>query len=166
MSPGISPPTRTRMWESMLDAHCNHLYWGALVRRYGNFDKYSRIFLAATSASAVAAWAVLVDADALWKALSALSALVAIALPIINLQTAIEKATSLTVKWFRQMRDYEGLWAQGQSPDQEDSQILPLLDQVSSREVDWKREEIGLPDDQKLLSKCHDRVLEARGLKG
>jgi hypothetical protein len=75
---------RKSLWYSMLDADMNARYWSYLSRRYSNRDKYSKIFLALMSSGTVASWGFWSDMQIIWKILSACSALLAIALPIIN----------------------------------------------------------------------------------
>ena len=74
------------VWEAMLDADLNFRYWDHLSRRYSAWDKYTKIFLAIMSSSAVAGWRIWNEVDILWKGLSAVSAVTAIALPILNWQ--------------------------------------------------------------------------------
>jgi hypothetical protein len=93
-----------------LDADLSVQYWTYLSRRYSKWDKYTKIFLAVMSSSTVASWGIWGEIDILWKILSAISALVAVALPILNWQQMIARMSDLVGKWSRIRYEYENLW--------------------------------------------------------
>lgn len=103
---------RNLLWESMLDADMNERYWGALGRRYSGREKYAKVFLAVfSSTSAIASWSIWTNYPAIWKVLLSLSALVAIALPILNYSGTAEKAVDQKSKWAKLLSENEILWA-------------------------------------------------------
>lgn len=58
----------------------------------------------------MASWGIWDEIDLLWKGLSAVSAVTAIALPILDWQRKIGEVSNLKAKWSRIGRAYENLW--------------------------------------------------------
>ena len=103
---------KNSIWHSVLDADFNARYWKTLVVRYSKREKSLQIFLAIMASGTVAGWGVWNDIPYLWKALSGISAIVAITLPILNQQKTIEEMSYLSGKWGELRIEYEGLWLQ------------------------------------------------------
>lgn len=154
---------RRAIWDSMLDADMNARYWGHLARRYYNWDKYSKIFLAVMASGTVASWSIWSDLEILWKLLSGFSALVAITLPIINFQKQIELLSGQKREWARLKNEYENLWLLSKAKNGED--ISKEYKRIKARESTITKGESTLPYDKNLLNKCYEEVLESRGLK-
>ncbi len=154
---------RKALWDSMLDADMNARYWSYLSRRYYNFDKYSKIFLAVMSSGTVASWGFWNDVQWLWKALSSLSALSAISLPIINWPKMISNMVTLKQYWTEIKVDYENSWL-----DLEDGKAQTEVEKYYKKTKDKEKEvaqkEANMPNRKKLLWKCRIEVLESRGL--
>ena len=161
-APGIREEyIRKAVWDGLLGADFNKCYWNHLIRRYSKWDKYTKIFLVAMSSSTVASWSIWVEIDLLWKCLSAISAVTAIALPILDWPKTISRMSDLAGKWSRIEYEYENLWLelQGDSP-------------INRVEEEYKRirgevaglDDTGLPEDVKLNEQCRNEVLESRGL--
>ena len=151
-------------WKAMLDADLNVRYWDHKSRRYSAWDKYTKIFLAVMSSSTVASWGIWDEIDLLWKGLSAISAVTAIALPILDWQRKIGEMSNLKAKWSRISRAYENLW--------EDLLLGPISTELVEEYRRIRNEMEGeedntapdLPHDKKLIRRCRDEVLESRGL--
>jgi hypothetical protein len=116
LAAGEEDSIRQVIWEAVLDADLNLRYWDHLSRRYSAWDKYAKIFLAIMSSSTVAGWGIWNEINilwtdlSLWKGLSAISAVTAIALPILDWQRKIGEVSNLKGKWSRISRAYENLW--------------------------------------------------------
>lgn len=148
----------------MLDADMNARYWKYLVSRYVQRDRALKVFLALMASGAVAGWGLWIAVPWLWKTLSSISAVVAIALPVLNYQTAIEKMSSLAGKWGELRIEYEDLWLQVRNhPDPN----LLELNYRKSREIEasLQAKEADLPSNLALLRKCVEEVKRARGLR-
>jgi len=156
---------RTAVWNAMLDADMNHIYWTCLSRRYYNREKSLQVFLALFSTSAVAGWALLIDVSLLWKALSTLSAGIAIVLPILNWKQQIETMSKLAGKWFHLKIDYENLWLDVQS-SAPNGLVRQRFDKLREREVEISGSASNLPDDRDLADRASADVLKKLGLKG
>ena len=162
---------RKAIWEAVLDADLNLRYWDHLSRRYSKWDKWTKIFLAIMSSSTVAGWGIWNEINilwtdfSLWKGLSAISAVTAIALPILDWQRKIGEMSNLKGKWSRISRAYENLW--------EDLLLGPttteLVEEYRKVRNEMEGEEDNtapdLPHDKKLIQRCRDEILESRGLK-
>lgn len=149
----------------MLDADLNVRYWDHLSRSYSTWDKYTKIFLAFTSLSSAASWGIWDEIDILWKCLSAVSAVTAIALPILDWQRKIGEMSNLKGKWSRISRAYENLWEDlllGQTSIEVFNEYRRIRNEMEGEEDNIV---LDLPHDKKLIQRCRDEVLESRGLK-
>jgi hypothetical protein len=147
----------------MLDADMNTRYWSYLSRRYYSLDKYSKIFLALISSGTVASWGFWSDIPLLWKIFSGLSALLAIALPLLNWPRMISNMGILKQYWTEIKTDYEMTWITLEKGKSED-EIEKEFKKIKQKEVKASQNETNLPYDKKLLWKCRNEVLESRGL--
>ncbi|MFZ0959823.1 MAG: hypothetical protein WAO35_02880 [Terriglobia bacterium] len=156
------PEKAKLLWESMLDADMNARYWGRLARRYQRKEMGLKILLAATSSATVAGWALWKGAPQLWQALSGFSALVAVALPILNYSQRIETMADLRAKWMHLRVEYDSLWAEWTSKRRaEPGRAFELL---KGREVEFSKIEATLPRDRKLIRDCQQEVRRSRGI--
>jgi len=155
---------RKAIWDSMLDADMNVRYWAELGRRYYKRDIRYKIFLAVMSSGTVASWSIWSEVQVLWKILSAISALVAIALPILNWPKMIQSIGNVKQKWVDAKADYEILWVEVNS--KKDQAVLKdEFKKIKKREATTTQQETNLPKKDKLLDECWEDVLESRGLK-
>jgi len=147
----------------MLDADLNDRYWSHLSRRYYKRDKFTKIFLAIMTSGTVASWGFWNDIQILWKILSTISALMAIALPILNWSKMIESMVNVKQKWTQIKSDYELLWIDLNNGKNK-NEIEREYKKVKQKETKVSQQESNLPRDVKLLSKCREEVLKSRGL--
>lgn len=153
------------VWDSLLDSDMNVRYWNYVCRRYYFEDRLSKILLAITSSTTVASWTLWSHVEIVWKILSGISAIVAISLPILNLQKLIQSASELRVKWSQLLVEYENLW----------TDILhgkKVLDEIVKEFKHIKQNEPtgaippGLPSNKKkLIERCQDEVMASRGME-
>jgi hypothetical protein len=155
---------KTDLWNSLLDAELNEKYWSHLSRRYYNRDKFVKIFLAVMASGTVASWGIWQKFEIIWKTLSGLSALVAIALPILNLSKKINDLSQLSQKWTEIRSDYELLWLDFNKTHKNEEQIMREYKIIKAKENKTSELESNLPNDKKLIEKCYDEVLISRGL--
>ena len=154
---------RELIWNSMLTAQMSACYWNSLARRYNGREKYLKIFLAVTASGTVAGWTIWAHYDIVWKILSGLSAIVAVALPILDYSGQVEKMTKLASKCAQLRVGYEQLWAQIDSLSQQS--ILDAQGKLAQQEIELSDVQAVLPDDRKLLEQCQSEVLISRGYK-
>lgn len=152
------------IWDSMLDADLNARYWSYLSQRYYSRDKYSKIFLAVMSSGTVASWQFWNAMPFVWKGLSALSAITAIALPILNWSKAIENMVRLKQQWTELKNGYEMVWLSYRNQSKSSVDIEAELLRLKKKETDTSKDEVNLPNDKTLLYKCRSEVLKSKGL--
>ena len=154
---------RKIIWKSLLDAELNVRYWKRLVQRYTKYDRFLKVFLAAISSGTVAGWSLWGDYPWAWKCLSSSSALVAIALPILNFQRQIESMSLLSGKWFELKVAYEEQWRKI-NDGSEAKQIEAAYNRTKKHEALLVQKETKLPHDEKLLHECFSEVKTAYGI--
>lgn len=147
----------------MLDADMNARYWKYLVGRYSKRDKTMKIFLAVMASGTVASWGLWETLPLLWKGLSSSSAVLAIALPILNYQKLIEQLSELAGKWGELRIEYEDLWLQVRNRASQQT-LESTFKKFRKIESGLQEKEARLPDDKKLVVKCFREVKQTRGL--
>lgn len=157
---------RNYIWNSMLDAEMNERYWSKLSKRYYKREKWTKIFLASMASGTVASWHFWSEYVLLWKLLSASSAIVAIALPILNWPKSIQNMNILTEKWSLIKSDYELLWIDVKKSikDKDEVKIKKEIKILIAKENTLSQKEVNLPYDPKLLQKCMSEVKKSRGI--
>lgn len=154
---------RKLAWEGMLNADKCVRYYDALAGRFHARDLYSKIFLATMSSGTVAGWAIWSDVPALWKVLSGGSAILAVALPILNISKKVEVANRLKSEFGDIQRDYEMLWAK--IDDESPKQVETELRRIWQKEAKLAPFENTMPgNDKTLIRECQREVVHARGL--
>jgi hypothetical protein len=151
------------LWNSLLDAEMNVRYWSSMCHRYARYDTWSRIFLAVTSSSTVASWEFWAHAPSIWKALSGVSAILAIVLAVLDLPKKVSRMSVLVSRWKQSQVDYAILWQSDHNLNS--AQSRSKYNAVKHKEVANTADEQTLPYDKKLLDKCYDEVCAARGLR-
>lgn len=153
----------------MLDAELTQLYYSRVAGRLHRWDTGMKIFLACTTSGTVAGWAIWTDAVQypngvfVWKVFSGFSALVAVALPILNLAKKVEWATSLTSNYGRLLGEYELFWAQVETA--KPAQIAKFMQDLQRKEGALAPVESHFPKrDEKLVRECQRDVNHKRGL--
>ena len=161
----VSAGLRKEVWNSMLRAEMNAIYWGEMVRRAYNKDRVCKFFLLATSSTTVAGWKFWQDYDFLWKGLSVISALLAIALPIINWAKNVADGSNIRGKWLQLARELSNLRVQIASGQRTETEIQGIYDALTTKEAAVSTEETPHRINQKARQEAFDEVLKTRGLK-
>jgi len=151
------------IWKSLLDSELNVRYWKKLVQRYTKYDLFLKIFLAAISSGTVAGWTFWGEYPWAWKLLSSSSALIAIALPVLNFPKQIETMSLLSGKWFELKVAYEEQWRKI-NDGSEIKQIEAAYNRTKKQEAVLAQKETKLPHDEKLLGQCVQEVKKAYGI--
>lgn len=157
---------RKIIWNSLLDADMNERYWSQLSKRYYKKEKWTKILLAIMASGTVATWSIWSEYEQLWKFLSSLSAIVAIALSILNWPKIIQSMNVLTEKWSLIKSDYELLWldVKKRIEDKDEVRIKKALKNLMTKESTLSQKEANLPDDPKSLQRCMNEVKKSRGI--
>jgi hypothetical protein len=151
---------RTAIWNALLDAEMNVRYWRCLARKDVLTEKALKIVLALTSSGAfLAIWA---SNPGVVKVLSAISTILAISLPILNLSERVETMAGLCGKWTQMSIEYDRLWLRSNSEPQGNYETEIRL--LKERTIELRTVEAKLPYDNKLIQRCQREVLMARGI--
>jgi hypothetical protein len=127
-----------------------------MVDRYKGRDSFGRIVLAVTSSGTVASWAIWDQFPSSWQALSALSALIAIAVPVLNLPARIETAAELHGRWTELAAEYELLWTA--SEDGQGDLTEEQMQKFVQKELGVAPKEASIPYDRRLAKRCQEEV--------
>ena len=154
---------RKYVWESMLDGEMNDRYWQYQATRYAQREKTAKIFLAFASSGTVAGWVLSHSVPLVWQVLSGISAVLALALPILDFTGHVERAADLRQQWWGLTRGYSQLWAEMELDSATSiSQRIEALRQKETEMV--KIEAKYFRRDETLVKRCQAEVLKARGL--
>jgi hypothetical protein len=150
----------------MLTADMNVRYWRELRYYYERKDVTTKIFLAATSSTTVATWGFWTEMSWLWKSLSAVSALLAVALPILNWSKKMADIADLHGAWVQIRNQYDSLWRRMQNYQFTESEAEAGYTTIQTKEAEVERSEtkISAKRDAKLIEKCYTDVFRARNL--
>ena len=152
------------IWQAMLTADMNARYWGYMARRYTRWDKGTKFLLAFTASGTVASWGIWKEIEIIWKILSGLSAVVAIALPILDWSKNVEKMSALNGEWIQLHNEYQFLLLKlDATPD--DPEVRGKFEQLKKQEASSGTLDSTLPDNKKLLSRCQIEVLQTMGIQ-
>jgi hypothetical protein len=153
---------RKLAWESMLDAEMALRYWGKMARKYRSWEKVIKILLAVCTSGTVAGWGIWTSHEFVWKFFSGLSAVVAIALPILDYSKMVETMIDLRGKCSEISGAYDLLWAQyGSDPNGPPIREMTALKQ---KETDLSSVAGALPHDTRLVKESQKEVRHSRGL--
>lgn len=100
----------------MLDAEMNALYYGYLSRRYAWYEKFTQIFVAVVSTSAIASlqiWKAKLgwfEWGWIWNALSIMAVIASITAPLLGYSNISRKSAILRPVFIEYRDKYEDLW--------------------------------------------------------
>ncbi len=159
----MTPDEERPLWNALLSADMNSRYWAYIARRYQRRLKAATIFLAATSTSAVGSLLASLQVDWLPQVLSLVTAVTAVALPILNWEGTIQNAVRVVERWAFLRTAYERLWAS--LPVISNADLSAKFDEIKARELELSWIEVTLPHDETLLKKCYAEVVQSRGIQ-
>lgn len=148
------------IWDAWLDAELNERYIAHFKRSYYQRDKYTKIFLAVMTSGTVASWGIWGDIQLLWKILSALTAVTAIALPFFKLENAIEKLSNNIGRWKQIRTKYEMLYLSRENKSNDD--LIREYGEIKNKEHEI--EEDNLPNKKNLIIKIQNEIIVSKGL--
>lgn len=151
---------RSALWEAMLEADYQKRYWNAKAASFIRFDRKLQILLAVLSSSAVLS--ALGDLKLLdvWKWLSAITAIIAAALPFMNYTRRSVAMTDVGAKWHLLEIEYSSMW---RTIDR-DGFHEDRFKELRAQEVEIGKATVDLPiDDKTLQDECYRQVLISKG---
>jgi hypothetical protein len=154
---------RSEVWQRMLDAEMNDRYWRDRASDFAQREKGLKVFLAITSSATVAGWTVWHNVPIVWQILSGVSAVIAVALPILDYTSQVERASDLRSEWWDLAGEYRTLWVELNANLK--APISDRLRPLQGRETEMaKIESKYFKRDEALVKKSQRAVLVARGL--
>ena len=151
----------------MLDAEYNVKVTDRLGKKYYKYDMSSKILLAFTTSSSFLSLTIWGYFPILLEFLVALSAIIAIVIPIVNLPKSMQILEGRAVKWEELSFKYNWLWEDRNSYDEGD--LKAKYDQIKNEEFRFiKKEEVAfhLSSSMKEKEECQKEVLKSKGLEG
>lgn len=156
-------------WNAILDSEMNALYYRYIARRYKIRDKFLQIFVAVLATSAVGSlqlWKLQIawfKWSWVWDILSLLAVIISVSAPFMNFSKISNKANTLRPIFQRFTSDYEDLWVQRNQL--KENTFRKKLSSLKKLETDQTSHDSNMPRDKKLIEKCQDEIIKARGLK-
>ena len=161
--------SRDAVWNSMLDVDMNQRYYGHLCRRYSNWDTTLKIIVAVSSSASIASWKIWsnskgwCDWSAIWQILTAVSAAVAVAMPILNLAKTSQRAADFRGKYAAILVDYEDLWLQVDGLSEDALRKKYVV--IRQKETHMSASESDMTHDRNLVLRCQNEVEKGRRSK-
>ena len=152
----------------MLDAEYTVNVTDRLGKKYYKYDMSSKILLALTTLSSFLSLTIWGYFPILLEFLTALSTIIAIAIPIVNLPKSMRILVERAVKWRELSFKYNRLWENRNSYINEDV-LQAKYDQIKDEEFrSIEKEEVvfHLSLSMKEKEECQKGVLKSRGLEG
>lgn len=159
---------REMVWSSVLDADMNTRYYAHECPSYHRWDKWSKVFIALSSSSAMASWNIWADPQKwtshLWQGLSMISVTLAVTLNALDISKRIQKMTQLHTMYIDLWREYESLWIRAETGQIGAVQIIQEHIRLQEKFAEIKKLESDVKAKKKLLEQCQQEVVESRGL--
>jgi hypothetical protein len=157
---------RIALWTAMLDADYQKRYWHRKAGKFTYWDRRIQVVLALSSSAAV--FTALSDLEyiALWKILTFITALIAVAWPFFNLGHRSFEMHELSNLYHGLEIHYESLWRKVDDSSFTDSEFHEQFDALKAKELVIGKKIFDLPtDDKKLHLLCQKEVVNSRGLE-
>ena len=157
-----TPSERAAVWDAMLESEYQRRYWLSKAAQFSRRERSLQVSLAVLSSSAVLSALGDLQQLWLWKALSALTAIVATVQPFLNYTRLSIKMGDVGAQWHQMEVEYESMWRFIDSNNFSEDKFMEL----QNRGVDISKASVDLPfDDKALQQSSYDHVLIERGIK-
>lgn len=154
---------RTEMWNSMLDAEMNEIYWSGEAQRHGAADRVLKVFIAlSSSGTAIALFAALSLDQKLGKALALVASALSLVHSIFFSTNRLKLVTALAARWKEIAIEYRLLWAELESAETIPLKAWRKYEVVCQREK--QIDESAFRINPKRLSNAQDQVIMTRNL--
>lgn len=153
---------RKALWEALLDADYNKKYWQCKANDYAFKDRTLQIMLAISSSAALFTLLSELGGAQVWKILSFITAIIAVAMPFFNLCRRSLEMKEVSNLWHELELAYDQLWRTCDQANYSDNEFQKF----KNRELDIGKKIFDLPlNDKKLQELCYEQVLVSRRLK-
>jgi hypothetical protein len=151
---------RKALWESLLEADYNKRYWQSKANDYAFRDRVLQIMLAISSSAALFTLLSEFGGVQVWKVLSFITAIIAVAMPFLNLCRRSLEMKEVSNLWHELELGYDQLWRTCDLANYSNTQFQKL----KNRELGIGKKIFDLPiNDKKLQEVCYEQVLVSRG---
>jgi hypothetical protein len=152
------------MWEAMLDAEMNEIYWHREAHRYGAQDKVVAVAAAIlSSGTAVALFGGLSAYPVISKVAACLAGAVTIFHAKFFHSGRVKQLTTIATRWKDMAIDYKLLWSELEDGGEVDARSWKEFETISRREKSIDESTFRIHKGR--LKAAHAQVYEARGLK-
>ena len=161
----VSSEIEANLLDSLLNSEYSLKLWSRLGEKYTLYDKLTRILLAFTASGTVAGWYIWEQYEFTWKFLSGLSAIIAIALPIISLNESLKTITNNYQKELEIQIDFNNLWKDRKYCSEKE--LREKYNKISEKEKNYQLTvtvNFLLKNSNKVKEECREEVLKARGI--
>ncbi len=151
---------RTDIWESLLDAEMNEIYWNGEAQRYGSRDR----FFAATAVivSSGTVLALFASSPMVGKILASVASIVSIVHATFYHTGRLKQVASLAARWKEMAIEYRSLWSNTKGKDVAESKICADCEAISRREKSI--DESAFKAHQGRLKQAQEQVFISRRL--
>jgi hypothetical protein len=157
----VNSQKRTDIWESLLDAEMNEIYWSDEAQRYGSRDRW----LAATAAivSSGTVLALFASFPMVGKGMGTVASIVTIIHATFYHTGRLKQVASLAARWKEIAIEYRFLWSNTKGKEVAESKICNDYEAISRREKSI--DESAFKAHQRRLKQAQEQVFISRGLK-
>ena len=154
---------RSALWDALLDADYQKRYWHLKANKFTYWDRRLQILLAISSSAAVLTALSDLKWIMLWKFLSFITALIAIALPFFNLSRRSIEMSSISSLYHELEIAYDSLWRKFDESSLSDNKFDGLFNELKVKELEIGKKIYDLTnDDKKLQLLCYNQVVQSR----
>jgi len=159
---------RTDLWNRRLTAKFNICYYRCLVIRTSRIDKWTRAGIVLFSSGTLGT--LFLKAGSPWPEISAVLTTILSVLhsTVLEPVKCRELYSTNYGRWVQVAHRYEELWMLVESrwgDSSADTAIRQQISEASQLEVDVRKAEASVPDEEGLKMKCRDSVRRQEGLK-
>ena len=139
------------------DTAFNMCYCDALAKRYQRCHDIGMCFVAVFTSTTVLSWLASMEWSSISKTLSAISAALAIVLPILKLDDKSKRMLATYAEWYMIKCEYDALWAKRSAISKQEG--AERIADILAREGKESVPDAGLSfDNEKVRQKCSEKV--------
>lgn len=152
------------MWNALLDAEMNEVYWHREAQRYGTQDRYIAVTAAILSSSTIVALFSGIPASPLLsKVVACLAGAVTIFHAKFYHSGRLKQLTTIATRWKEMAIEYQLLWCELEDACEVSAKAWKEYEAISRREKNIDESTFKIHDGR--LKEAQARIYAARGLK-
>jgi hypothetical protein len=160
----VASQKRIDMWNALLDAEMNEVYWHCEAERFSSRDRFWAVAAAMLSSGTVVALFSGIHASAMVsKTVACLAGGVTIYHAKYFHSGRLKQLTTIATRWKEMAIDYGLLWSNLESEDQVDAKIWNKFEAICNREKRIDESTFRINDCR--LKAAQNQIFKARGLQ-